>query len=192
MATQYTPKLKIEPCFMGRESEGIYLRRTLCSLTPTGQAQEHELERMADNLLRGAGEDEAYPAYTDAQLARHGRGVRLPLQEEHLALAAATQTRQDFLNDLKFMAGLTALTRAERRVLDAWIQGQSQNEIVAQWPCGLGRVQQQQVSRLLRKALEKCYALWELSFTQFSRHTIYRRPARHYERNLRVARTDTN
>ena len=189
MATQYKSWSRAGDCFLKCEIEIVAGQRTLWNRTRLGQAQERELEAQADSLLKSATPSENYPAYTEFQLARHGEGIRLPFQDEFVDSAAATQTRQDFLNDLHFMARLTALTRVERWVLCRWMNDFSQGEIIAQWPRNFGPVHQQRISRLLKKALRKCYAAWELSFTQFSRHTIYRRPARNREKN---ARTDTN
>ena len=192
MATQYKSWSQAGDCFLRCEVEIAAGRRTLWNRTRLGQAQERELEAQADSLLKSAPPSANYPAYTEFQLARHGEGIRLPFQDEFVDTAAAMQTRQDFLSDLHFMAGLTPLTRMERYVLDAWMGDLSQGEIIAQWPRVFGPVQQQRVSRLLKKALQKCHAAWDLSFTQFSRHTIYRRPARNRDRQPRMTRRDAD
>ena len=148
-------------CLWNRTSEGDFL--------------EKALEAGADALLRIAPPAAASPTYTEAQLERHGEGKRLPLDETLLECVEATQSLEDFLDDLRFLASLSPLSVAERIVLFAALEGDTQDEIAARMVPALS---QQRVSRLLRSALRKLYEKWGLSFWQFSRHAIYRRPAK--------------
>ena len=154
--------------------------RCLWNRSQAGQAIEQVLEERADALLRGAAPDLRYPAYTEAQIARHGQGKRLPLDDAFLENVTAAETRRDFLEEVYFLSSLAPLSVAERIVLTAALQGDTQEESRRRFVPALA---QQQVSRLLRTALRKCYET-NLAFSKFSRHTIYRRPARrrHTER----------
>ena len=154
--------------------------RYVWNQTQQGQAVEQALEERADALLRRAGWDAQYPAYTEAQMARHGQGKRLPLDDVFLESILAVTGRKEWLDEIYFLAGLACLSNAEHSVLMAALAGDTQEESRRRF---VPPVSQQYISRLLRSALSKCYAS-ELSFSGFSRHTIYRRPARrrHMER----------
>ena len=154
--------------------------RSLWNRTRQGQAMEQVLEEQADALLRRAGWDAQCPAYTEAQLARHGQGKRVPLEDGFLENVLAVMGRQEWLDEMRFLAGLACLSGAEHSVLMAALDGDTQEESRRRFVPALS---QQTISRLLRSALGKCYAN-DLSFSVFSRHAIYRRPARrrHMER----------
>lgn len=160
--------------------------RCVWNQSQEGREIDRALEERADALLRGAEPDAQYPAYTEAQFARHGEGKRLPLDDGFLENVLAVATRKEWLDEIYFLAGLACLSGAEKIVLTAALAGDTQEESRRRFVPALA---QQQVSRLLRSALNKCYAT-DLSFSRFSSHTIYRRPARrrHMERGGRCLR----
>ncbi len=155
--------------------------RCLWNQSLTGQIMEQKLEAGADILLRSVEADAQYPAYTELQMARHGEGKRIVLDDAFLEDFTAAQGGKDLLEEIYFIAPFASLTFAERIVLMAAVAGDTQEQSGRRFVPALA---QQQVSRLLRSALNKCYDAWDWSFEKFCRHTVYRRPARrrHTER----------
>ncbi len=157
------------------------------------------MEQAADALLRALPRDPACPVFTETQLARRGRRCCAFSTDAWVELLAGAPP-QSALDELSFLAAVTPLSRQERACLQGWMRGWTQREICAHWTelaekredvrgksAGgapamqhAGEAQtptQQATSRLLRCALGKCRESVGLSFTQFSRHTLYRRPA---------------
>ncbi len=137
--------------------------------------QEDEKEEQADVLLRMAAASPDYPAYTEARLrvqsVRHWSALTETLEEvlERGPSVAA-------LDEIRFLASMTALSRLERVCLRGWILGLTQQETGVTWAEALGGPEQWRVSRALRSALHKCYEVHDLGFAAFCRHAIYRRP----------------
>lgn len=137
-----------------------------------------ELEREADRLLRQLPRDPQCPTYTEAQLRRYRQTHHVMRLDSLAESMEATRPSQSFLDELHFLAAITPLNRRERICLRGWLHGWTQREIGQIWWRALDRTSQQTVSRLLRSALRKLLSARGLTFDQFSRRTIYRRPAR--------------
>ena len=138
--------------------------------------QELALERQVDALLRSLPPDPDYPAFTEEQLLRHGKGYCVADTNCWVEAMIPGGPSQTFLEELTFVASLTHLTRRERICLRGWMLGWTQKEMSDLWNSVVGS--QQEVSRILHTAVLKCFEVSELSFAHFSRHTIYRRPLR--------------
>lgn len=151
--------------------------------TDAREEREAALERQADALLMALPRDPDYPAFTEPQLARHSRG-RCVVSTDALAEYLAADAPQSQMDELAFLASITPLTRRERACLRGWMVGWTQQELRDRWNRLFGSEAahaappQQAISRLLRSALQKCYSAVGLTFAQFSRHALYRRPAR--------------
>lgn len=146
--------------------------------------REQTLEREADTLLQRMPRDPDCPIYTERQLARRARS-RCVLSIEAVGdVFADAAPSQAALDELWFLASLTPLTRKERLCLRAWMLGWTQCETAARLAAIRQVLGQQEVSRALRCALRKCYDAVGLSFVQFSRHALYRRPS-HRKANWR-------
>ncbi len=139
---------------------------------------ECQLEEKADALLLPVEETDEYPAYTEFQLKRHGEGhlTRVDLTDEERPLPVSEQ-RQSLEEELLFLISVTQLRRVERCLLRGWLSGWTQEQMRRVFPTEAGRFSQQHLSRLLREAIVKCYSSG-LLFKDYSRHTVYRKPAR--------------
>lgn len=159
--------------------------------------RELALEREADALLCALPHDPDCPTYTEPQLARRGRHCCLLSTGAWLDTLAAGSA-QSIQDELMFLAAIAPLSWRERACLRSWILGWTQREIGARWNdpqevkeerkrAARTRLHasevnlalpptQQAISRLLRRALDKCYEAIGVSFTQFSRRAVYRRP----------------
>jgi len=139
---------------------------------------EEALERAADALLCALPRDPDCPAYTEKQLARSERPYCVVSTEALAEVLIAPHTLQSVRDELLFLAAISPLTRLERLCLRGWVWGWTQREICINPPFCHDVRAQQAVSRALRAALIKCTGSLGLTFAQFSRHTVYRRPAR--------------
>ena len=138
---------------------------------------EGDLEAVANKLLAKAKPSEEYPIYTELQLLRSGEG-KIATSASHgfdATEIVEAKAPQNFTEELLFLIQVTELTRVERCVLRGWLQGWTQEQIRRAFPQEAGRYSQQHLSRLLREALVKCYSSG-VSFDDFSKHTIYRKP----------------
>ncbi len=137
--------------------------------------QEEEKEEMADAMLRKVPASPDYPAYTEARLrvqsVRHWSSLTEALEE-----LLERRPSQSLLDEVRFLASMTTLTRLERACLRGWMLGWTQQETGTHWAAVLGGPEQWRVSRALRSALHKCHDALNLGFAAFSRHAIYRRP----------------
>lgn len=151
---------------------------------PYLMGEEEALEYAADALLRRGKTAPDYPAYTDERMARQSAIHHAAAVETigETLIAPVSQTLED---ELCFLASVTPLSGAERLCLACWLRGWKQEEIRARWESLQDLATQQRVSRVLRSALRKCYASRIVTFAQFSRHSVYRRPARRWE-NWRI------
>jgi hypothetical protein len=158
------------------------MSRILLSQSSEQHAAHQEaarLEQEADRLLQTLPRDPNCPTYTEAQMERRRHTHRVVRLERLVETDEVSRPPQSLLDELAFLASVTPLKRRERVCLRGWLLGWTQREIGAHWRKLLPDDARQNISRLLRSALRKCYRTDGLTFTQFSRHTIYRRPARH-------------
>ncbi|MCL5283723.1 MAG: hypothetical protein M1330_03295 [Armatimonadetes bacterium] len=126
-----------------------------------------ELEQKADDLLRSERREGDSPVYTEKQLARRGRAA-IPVEQIEDWVADERRMRYD---ELRFMLATSRLSGADRLCVDLWLDGYTQHEVAE-----VMGVKQQAVSRRLRQALKRLWEEGALSFWEFSRRVIYRRP----------------
>jgi hypothetical protein len=141
-------------------------------------ARRIQAEQEADTWLRSVARDTTYPAYTEKQLARKGQGRCVldveDIQETILATGPVVSAQEE----IRFLMTLTALTAQERCVVEGWLSGWTQTEMQSQWAEALGHIGQQTISKILRRSLRKLLDVHSVSFSAFSRHSLYRRPTR--------------
>lgn len=136
------------------------------------------LEGEADRLLQSLPRDPDCPTYTEAQLRRYRSAHQVLRLDSLTEYVETAQSAQPLLDELLFLAAVTPLERRERICLRGWLHGLTQREIGTAWLRSLDRSTQQTVSRLLRSALRKLLSAEGLTFAQFSRRILYRRPLR--------------
>lgn len=140
--------------------------------------QAARLEQEADALLQSLPRDPDCPTYTEAQLQRYRYTHHVARLDSLIHSLETAYPGQSLLDEIAFLASITPMTRRERACLRGWLLGWTQREIGAKWQTLLPDVTRKNISRLLRSALRKCYLAEGLTFAQFSRRTLYRRPAR--------------
>ena len=134
----------------------------------TQAEKEIALEQEADRLLRVAPPNPERPVYTERQLARHGaRYVRVrDLRCSSIGIDADTR------DEIRFLANISRLEPFGRTCIRLWIDGWTQQEMSRTMGISQG-----EVSRQLRDALRACYDHTPITFREFSKHTIYRKPS---------------
>jgi hypothetical protein len=151
------------------------------------RAEEGMKEAIADEMLRGAELEKSRPARSEAALAAAERGRCVIRIDDIAERLISTRPSQSALDELKFLMGLTPLTRQERYFLRGWILGWTQEETNVRWIDQFGPMRRATVSRTLRCALDKCGQNAPISFSAFSRHAVYRKPA-HRRETYRMSR----
>ncbi len=141
----------------------------------------HALEREADRLLGLLPDDPNCPAVSEMQLMRSRREGRV-CSLEAMDEAIVCETEQDILDELCFLMSVTPLSARERTCLRGWMMGYPQRTFGQFYLETLPPCSQQTAARALMRGLLKCLSGCGLTFRQFSRHTVYRRPA-HRERH---------
>ena len=127
------------------------------------------MERVADRMLETFPPDPDRPAYTERQLARHGK--HLVVVSIYNLSERMVAEPQEFRDELRFLMSVTRLRPEQRRCLRLWVDGWNQWEIARAYG-----VPQQTISYRIRRALRACYDSAPLSFRRFSYHSIYRKP----------------
>lgn len=145
------------------------------------RCEDDGLEGVSDALLKEAGFDPDCPTYTETQMARRWLDHFAASADTLEEMLSAPQPPQTFLDELRFLMAVTPLSRSQRLCLCGWLQGWTQAELRTRWR-EVAPPKQQYISRMLRRALCLCYEARGLSFAQFSRHSVYRRPARRQEK----------
>ncbi len=141
----------------------------------------YALETEADRLLGLLPDDPDCPVVNEMQLMRTRREGRV-CSFDGLEETAVRETEQDALDELCFLMSVTPLSARERLCLRGWMQGYPQRKMGQFYLDGLPPCAQQTAARALMRGLLKCLSGCGLTFRQFSRHTVYRRPA-HRERH---------
>lgn len=136
-------------------------------------APDRGIEGQADALLGSNSHSDSRPARTERALARQGSRFGHTVMGEH-EVAPPDQSVIEELLSLSDMAGLEG---DEGRYYQLWVYGWS--ELQTALRCGVSRWH---VRRHLRAAQLKCLEWLPVSFREFSRRTIYRAPARGWQK----------
>jgi hypothetical protein len=131
--------------------------------------EQLENEEAADALLQTAKPIRRRGYHSEKQLAKRD-SLCVPIDTLLHECSVAPQSLRE---ELLFLSSVSGLAGPPLRHLRAWIDGYSQCDIAA--ATGLT---QQRVSQQLRIALFRCYDMHPVSFREFSRRTIYRKPHR--------------
>ena len=151
----------------------------------TEDTHDLEAEAAADQLLSWLPDDPDCPFMSEFQLMRHRREGRIR-SFEGMEESIAGETGQDALDELRFLIAVTPLSARERACLRGWVLGCSQQETQRLWWNKIPPCSQQAISKALMRGLLKCFTGCELTFRQFCKHTVYRRPARRERQRMRV------
>ncbi len=147
------------------------------------EEEEAEKERYADYLLHCAdaargGPEHGLRAYTETQLVRKVSGRVTTRLEITTGSVADWRPAETTVNAIRFLMSVSCLSARERFFLRAWMLGWTQQESAARWKDTYGNEGGAVISGVLKRALLKCSDSMPITFTLYSRHTIYRKPAR--------------
>ena len=131
-------------------------------------AKEQLLEERADKLIADSSSSGVYPATTELRLSRRGRHAPL----DRLPFEIEDKVNPSVRDELVFLASVSVISRIDRICFRLWVDGCTQTEMAHKL-----NVCQQAIQRRLRRALLACYDNLPVSFREFSRHTIYRKPS---------------
>lgn len=135
-------------------------------------------EKEANVLLSQTPRDPEYPAYSEREMARKRWRHYITLDPAWMASWVDARPPQGLTDEIWFLAALSDLTHKERLCLRLWLDGWTRQEIFQVFGRTLEARAQKNIYYTVRKALLKCYDTRTVSFSAFSHHTLYRRPAR--------------
>ena len=139
---------------------------------------QDSLEAEADEWLKKAPRSGEYPAYTDAQLVRHGEGKVSSRSLEEMQEGGEflqSHATPDYREELDFLIRVSKLTPLEASLVTHWLSGSPLNHFRECQPEIAQRFSRQHLARLRFGALKRVLE-GGLTFEQFSRHAVYRKP----------------